>query len=334
MSKYKLLVLTDHGTHSVENSIYALLREMMKNPCCHHIDAVSRGNDINRLFFEKMAVKSLYASRVHSSFNFTEDGRYFKKDLHKVGIRNYDAVLLRLPHPVTPGFWQFLSNEYPNTVFVNSPTGIEITGSKAYMLNFPDLCPPLRRCKTLQDIDDFRQQFPIVLKPVRSYAGLGIVRIDGEKVMKAEGGEMTWDSFAKSIEGQSFDYLGTKFLKNVDQGDKRIVVCKGQVLGAALRLPAPGKWVCNVARGGKSTSAEADENEAAIVERLNPALAGHGIIFYGIDTLMGDEGKRVLSEINTLSIGGLPKIAEYSGRPVVRQAADLLWEYIASKLKD
>ena len=334
MAKYRLLVLTDHRTHSHENSIYALLREMMKNPRCHQIDVVSRGNDINRLFFEKMAVKSLYAIRVHPNFGFTEDGRFFKKNLLKVGIRSYDAVLLRLPHPVAPGFWQFLSNEYPNTIFINSPAGIETTGSKAYMLNFPGLCPPLLRCRTLQEIEAFRQQFPIVLKPLRSYAGLGIVKIEGEKVLKAEGGEMTWESFAKSLEGKIFDYLAAKFLGNVQQGDKRIVICNGKILGAALRLPSPGNWVCNVARGGKSTGAEADENEEAIIEQLNPVLMAHGIIFYGIDTLMGDDGKRVLSEINTLSIGGLPKIAEYSGRPVVRQAADLLWEYFESKLED
>ncbi len=333
MSKYKLLVLTDHSTHFNENSIYALLREMLKNNRCSQVDVASRGNDINRLFFEKMAIKSLYATRVHSNFDFTEDGRFFKKDLKKIGLRSYDAVLLRLPHPVAPGFWQFLAGEYPNTLFVNSPTGIEITGSKAYMLNFPDLCPPLQRCKNLQDIENFRQRFPIVLKPLRSYAGLGIVKIEGDKVQKAEGGEMTWDAFADSLRGKSFDYLGAKFLENVHQGDKRIVICNGKILGAALRKPAPGNWVCNVARGGKSSGAEADEDEQAIIERLNPVLAAHGVIFYGIDTLVGDDGKRTLSEINTLSIGGLPKIAEYSGRPVVRQAADLLWEYIVSKLE-
>lgn len=332
MALLKLLVLTDHSTHFSENSIYALLREMQKNPRCERIDVASRGNDINRLFFEKMAVKSLYASQVHSNFDFTEDGRFFKKNLEKTGIRSYDAVLLRLPHPVAPGFWQFLATEYPNTLFVNAPKGIEITGSKAYMLNFPDLCPPLRRCKTLADIEAFRQQFPIVLKPLRSYAGLGIVKIDGEKVARAEGGELNWEAFARSLEGKPFDYLAAKFLKNVNQGDKRIVICNGEILGAALRLPAPGNWVCNVARGGKSSGAEADGNERTIIEKLNPVLAAHGIIFYGIDTLVNDEGQRVLSEINTLSIGGLPKIAEYSGRPVVRQAADLLWKYIESKI--
>lgn len=145
---------------------------------------------------------------------------------------------------------------------------------------------------------------------------------------------MTWEAFARSIEGKTFDYLGAKFLPNVRQGDKRIVVCKGEILGAALRLPAPGGWVCNIARGGKSGPAEVDEAERAIIERLNPILNAQGVIFYGIDTIMGDDNRRLLSEINTASIGGLPKIAEYSKRPVARQAADLLWEYIVSKTEE
>jgi glutathione synthase len=86
--------------------------------------------------------------------------------------------------------------------------------------------------------------------------------------------------------------------------------------------------------GGKSSMAQPDEDEMAIIRQIDPHLASHGIIFYGIDTLVGDDGKRVLSEINTTSIGGLPKIAEYSGKPVVGQAAGLLLDYIEERLMD
>ena len=334
MAKYKLLVLADHRAHFNENSMYALLREMERHPLCSQIDVVSRGNDINLLFFERMAVKSLYATRVHPNFDFSADGRFFKKDLQKTWLREYDAVLLRLPHPIAPGFWDFLAKEYPNLLFINAPRGLQIAGSKAFLLEFPHLCPPMKRCTSLREIEDFRQRFPIILKPLMGYGGRGIVRIEGDKVSKAEGGEQTWTTFANTLEKADFDYLGAKFLKNVSQGDKRIVVCCGEILGAALRYPQPGKWVCNISQGGKSTGAEPDDDERAIIEQIDPILAAHGIIFYGIDTLVGDEGKRLLSEINALSVGGLTRMAEYSKRPVVRQAADLLWRHIESKLKE
>ncbi len=327
-------MLTDHSAHSAENTIYPLIRELLKDSRCHSIDVASRGNELNRLFFEKMAVKSLYATKAIHTFDFTENGRFYKKDLIKTGLRSYDAVLLRIPHQVPSDFWQFLSKEYPHILFVNEPKGIDLTGSKDYMLQFPQFCPPQRLCRSIDDITSFKENFPIVLKPLRSFGGQGIIKIDGEKVSKSEGGNMSWSDFVKFQAGNQQAFLGAKFLEKVHLGDKRIVICKGQVLGAALRTPTNGGWICNVARGGKSSFAEADADELAIIRHLDPILASHGIIFYGIDTLVGDDGKRVLSEINTTSIGGLPKIAEYSGKPVVRQAAGLIWDHIAAKLEE
>ncbi|MEM6318500.1 MAG: hypothetical protein AAF960_12580 [Bacteroidota bacterium] len=50
-----------------------------------------------------------------------------------------------------------------------------------------------------------------------------------------------------------------------------------------------------------------------------------------MDTLVGDDGVRVLSEINTTSIGGLPQIARLLNQPLVEKAADLLWAFISEK---
>lgn len=332
MRQFKLLVLTDHNTHSEENSIYSLLREMLKHSRCKGIDVASRGNSDNLLFFEKMMVKTLTVSPVDLNFFFYPDGKCFKKGQKRVSLLDYDAVLLRLPHPIAGGFWEFLMANFPNSFFINAPVGIVATGSKAFLLNYPKFSPPLRLCLSVDDIIDFKNNFPIVLKPLKSYAGQGIVKIAGDRVSLAEGGEKSFPAFIKSLEGKPIEYLGAKFLQNVSQGDKRIVVCCGKILGAALRLPKPGNWVCNVARGGSSTGAEADEDEQAIIRRLSTDLEKLGVVFFGVDTLAGDDGRRLLSEINTLSIGGLPKIAEYSGRPVVRQAADLLWDHIQANV--
>ena len=129
------------------------------------------------------------------------------------------------------------------------------------------------------------------------------------------------------------EYLGVKFLSNVSQGDKRIVVVNGKVLGASLRLPAQDSWICNVAMGGSSNYAEIDEAERQIIQRINPTLSRLGLVMYGVDTLMGDEGKRILSEINATSIGGLPQIEALSGRPVVEETCELIWQYIIKKNK-
>lgn len=328
MAKLRLLALTQHTVHGEENSIYPLLRDLLKHSRCEEIDVASRGLKENFLFFEKQAVKSLIASPVTNNFFFYPDGRCFEKNLKRIRISDYDAVLLRLPHPVSDSFWHFLASQYPSMLFINDPLGIEATGTKAFLLNFPELCPPMKHCTQLTEIEELRSKYPIVLKPAKSYGGKGIIRISGNSVSLAEGGTLTFGKWAKLNTGKQLDYIAVPFLKNVVMGDKRIVVCCSQILGASLRKPRPGNWVCNISQGGSSSGAEADEIELEMIRQINPVLEGFGIVFYGIDTLVNDDGKRVLSEINTLSIGGLPKIEEFSKRPVIKTAAKLLWDYI------
>ncbi|MCB0675261.1 MAG: glutathione synthetase [Saprospiraceae bacterium] len=328
MKKLKMLVLTDHQTHSQENSLYALLRELRKNPACAQVDVASRSTPANQLFFsQQMTRAALYASPVGSHFQYHPDGRCFREKLRRVFLREYDAIFLRLPHPIAPGFWAFLQAQYPAERIVNRPDGIERTSDKCFLLEVPHLCPPIYRCRSIDDILHFKEQFAIVLKPRFNYGGKGLVRIEGNAAW-VDNRKVPLVRFLRSLAGTEVDYLGMKFLQNVDQGDKRVVVVNGQVLGASLRLPAKGSWLCNVAQGGHAEPTEPDADERQIAAVLTPILRQLGVVMYGFDTLMGDEGKRVLSEINTLSIGGLPTIAAQTGRPVVRQAADLIWEHV------
>ena len=189
----------------------------------------------------------------------------------------------------------------------------------------------MKVCESLEDIELFKKQFPIVLKPFREYGGRGIIRIDGDTVWQGNQ-QLSFIDFTKEVAGKQIEYLGVKFLKNVGQGDKRIVVVDGQIMGASLRLPAKNSWLCNVAMGGSSHTAQVNEEEKVIIETLHPILSEMGIVMYGVDTLMGDDGKRVLSEINTTSIGGLPQLAKQQGKPIVKETANLLWNYVHQKI--
>lgn len=82
-------------------------------------------------------------------------------------------------------------------------------------------------------------------------------------------------------------------------------------------IPAPDSWLCNVAQGGTSVAAKVSLEEEQIIARINPTLAEAGVLIYGADTLTDDDGRRVLSEINTLSIGGFPQAELQSGRSII-----------------
>lgn len=333
MKKFKVLVLTDHTNHSAENSLYTMLQSMRQHQLCSQIDVATRANPLNNFFFKKLVNQELYVNKVDEHFSFSKDGESFEKNLRKEKVNAYDVVWLRMPPPLSKAFLIFLKHKFPNLIFINDPDGIYQTGSKEFLLNFPEVCAPMQLCKSVEDILEFSKQFPIVLKPLREYGGKGIVRIDGEKVWEGKL-EMSKDDFLTKIKETDFEYLGVKFLKNVSQGDKRIVVVNGKIIGASLRLPAEDSWLCNIAMGGSSSLAEANQDEIEIVKRINPILTQLGIVMYGVDTLVDDSGKRVLSEINTTSIGGVSQMERQQGKPLVKTTTDEICNYIVNKLKE
>lgn len=327
--QYKVLVLTDHTNHSGENSLYALVRAMSQHPLCGQIDVATRANAENNAFFTQHETFLLSATQAREDFEFSPTGKLLKQDLRQVVFTDYDLVWLRLPPPLTIPFLAFLKNSFPKQCIINNPAGIYETGSKSFLTHFEDCCPPMKICQSVEDIVAFKNQFPIVLKPFREYGGRGIVRIDGNKVWQGQH-ELSFDEFVMQIQNTEIAYLGVKFLKNVSKGDKRIVVVNGKIIGASLRLPAKGSWLCNVSMGGSSNFTVVNEEEQKIIERINPMLSKMGIVMYGVDTLVNDEGKRILSEINTTSIGGLPQIARMTKKPLVEEAIDLIWQYFTT----
>jgi len=326
MEQYKVLILTDHAKHSSENSLYALAAAMHAHDSINGVDIASRANKKNAVFFRGEEEAPLFVCPINEGFIFTEDGYLLSSNLTKAVSTAYDLIWLRMPPPLSKSFLQYLEGYFQDGFIINNPMAIYETGSKAFLTNFASVCPPLQICNSLADIRTWKANFPIVLKPYRDYGGKGIVRIDGDKVWK-ENEEMNYKTFEESLHGEPINYLGVKFLKNVSKGDKRIVVVNGKIMGASLRLPAKDSWICNVSMGGSSNIADVDEDEKEIIKVIDSVLSKMGIVMYGVDTLVGDNGKRLLSEINTTSIGGLPQIAALQQKPLVKEAIDLILKY-------
>ncbi len=332
MKKYTVLVLTDHDRHTKENSIYPIVAQMHNHPLTEYIDVASRSNESNHSFFHLMQQKELIASRVTSEFTFTQSGRYFKSQLQTVNVCNYDIILLRLPRPIDDNFFLWLESNAPKTVIINRPSGIIKTSNKAFLQRFKEICPPLKLCFSKDEIVSFAKLFPIVLKPLKEYGGKGILKIDGDRLDDGHtlhNPRLYLEKLNDTIEKEG--YLAMRFLKNVKNGDKRILVVGGEVMACSLRLPAKDSWLCNVARGGESIATEINPEELKIVEKINPIMQKEGIFIFGIDTIENDDGLRMLSEINTLSIGGFLQSEHQTGLPIIKKTIDKIFEYVANE---
>ena len=328
----KVLILTDHSNHSAENSLYELARALSTNNAVEKVDIASRKIESNFPFFDCQEVSNIYTTEVDASFDFDTIQHPLDNATSKNLISEYNFVWLRLPPPLSKEFLDYLEVIFSESIIVNNPSAIYETGSKAFLMNFKDVCPPMTICKSIDDIIDFRSKFPIVLKPFREYGGKGILKIEGDRVSN-ENSSFSFQEFATNFKKSPVDYLAVKYLKNVKKGDKRIVVIDGEIMGASLRLPPEDSWICNVAMGGTSNHSDVTPEEIEIVNTIDPILSAKGIVMYGVDTLVDDENKRVLSEINTTSIGGLPQIAKLLNKPLVERGINLIVNNVINKLK-
>jgi len=91
-----------------------------------------------------------------------------------------------------------------------------------------------------------------------------------------------------------------KFLPEVAQGDKRIILVDGEALGAVNRVPVGDDIRSNMVRGGAAKQTELTAREQEICTRIGPDLKRRGLLFVGIDVIDGH-----LTEINVTSPTGL-----------------------------
>jgi glutathione synthase len=322
-----LLILTDHTTHSETNSTYALAQALRQDARCDELWVATKGLAANYPFFNGEPNSHVYGNAVTTAFHFDPTGDFFHRHVQEIPLDTLDAMLIRMPQPADPVFLMSLENLIPVSRIINQPSGILETSSKEFLAGLPHLCPLPVMCESPEEAIHISHQYELVLKPLYSYGGRGIMRLSPTWGW-LENERYPIREFYSFLEPAMFPMLSMRFLKQVTQGDKRNIVVNRQVLGSAIRFPPDGSWMCNVAQGGYAKVSEMDEHESEIAAELIPLLFARGVMMFGFDTLVDDDGKRVLSEINTLSIGGLLPLQEMSRKPILTSAASSIWDYL------
>jgi len=113
-----------------------------------------------------------------------------------------------------------------------------------------------------------------------------------------------------------------RYLPEVRQGDKRIILVDGEFAGAINRVPALGEARSNMHVGGKPEATELTAREKAICGAIGPELKQRGLIFTGIDVI-GD----YMTEINVTSPTGIHEVRRFGGSDI----AALVWDAIESR---
>jgi glutathione synthase len=106
-----------------------------------------------------------------------------------------------------------------------------------------------------------------------------------------------------------------KFLPEIADGDKRVLLIGGEVVPFSLaRIPQAGEVRGNLASGGKGVAQPLTQQELNIAQALGPQLASRGLHLVGLDFIGG-----FLTEINVTSPTCFVEITEQTGHDVALQ---------------
>jgi glutathione synthase len=231
-----------------------------------------------------------------------------------------DVVLMRQDPPFDMAYitaTHLLERIHPETLVVNDPFHVRNAPEKLFVTLFKDLMPPTLITSDREEIRAFRSEHnDIILKPLYGNGGAGVFRVKAEDENLGAMLEMFTAFYREPI-------IVQRYVPEVREGDKRILLVDGEFAGAINRIPAQGEARSNMHVGGKPEHTILNAREEFICKSIGPELKARGLIFAGIDVI-GD----YLTEINVTSPTGIWEVKRFGGP----NAAALVWDAIERRL--
>jgi len=177
------------------------------------------------------------------------------------------------------------------TDVINNPSSIRNHNEKLSILNFQEIIPPTIVTSNASDVVNFLKiHEKIVLKPINGMAGNGIFVID-------ELDKNINSILETSTVNDTKVIMAQKYIPDITEGDKRIIIIKGEPLPFCLaRIPDGKDFRANLAKGGTGITKKLTADDIKIVNVIKNYLVKSKLDFVGIDVI----GK-YLTEINVTS---------------------------------
>ena len=234
-------------------------------------------------------------------------------------LTTFDVVLLRQDPPFDMAYitsTHLLEHVHPRTLVVNDPVSVRNAPEKLFVTHFDGVLPPTLITADPAQIASFRAEHKdIIVKPLFGNGGAGVFHIKPD--------DENLNSLLELFTSRSREPLIVqRYVSEVRQGDKRIILVDGEPLGAVNRVPAAGEARSNLHVGGTAAKTQLTPRERAICAQIGPKLKELGMVFVGIDVI-GD----YLTEINVTSPTGLQQIARLDGVHIEKN----IWDAIETR---
>ena len=223
-----------------------------------------------------------------------------------IDLATLDVVLMRQDPPFDMSYitaTHILEHVHPDTLVVNDPVHVRNAPEKLFVTHFPQVMPPTLITADMEEIRDFRAKHKdIIVKPLFGNGGAGVFRLQPEDENLSALMEMFTKMFREPV-------IVQRYLPEVREGDKRIILIDGRAAGAINRVPAKGEVRANMHVGGRPLKTEITPAEMDICAAIGPALQERGLVFVGIDVI----GGKYLTEINVTSPTGIQEVNRFNG---------------------
>jgi glutathione synthase len=214
----------------------------------------------------------------------------------------FDAVFMRKDPPVDLAYLaatHILSLLDPaGTLVLNNPRGLRDANEKLYALHFPDVIPPSLVTAEIPRLKAFLDELggQMIIKPLDGCGGAGVFHLHRDDRNLNSILEMSTANGTRLLMAQ-------RYLPEIREGDKRVIVLNGQPLGAVLRVPREDEHRGNIHVGGTCRSAPLTARDRAITAAVAPHLQRDGLYFVGLDII-----GHWLTEVNVTSPTGIQEI--------------------------
>ncbi|WP_416456070.1 glutathione synthase [Saccharophagus degradans] len=210
-------------------------------------------------------------------------------------LADLDVILMRKDPPFDNQFiyatYILERAENDGCLVVNKPQSLRDCNEKVFATAFPECCPPVLVSRDPTRLRAFHAQHQdVIFKPLDGMGGSGIFRCKHD--------DPNVSVILETLTLNSAEFImAQKYLAEIKQGDKRILVVNGEAIPYSLaRIPASGETRGNLAAGGTGVAQPLTERDQWIVDQVAPTLVEKGLLFVGLDVI-GD----YLTEINVTS---------------------------------
>lgn len=215
-----------------------------------------------------------------------------------VPLGSCHAVFMRKDPPIDLDYYfatLLLERARGRTLIINDPRGLRECNEKLAILDYPQLCPPTVVTRETVRLRSFLQEQggEMVVKPLDASGGFGVFHV-------RQGDTNTGAILEQATNLGRRWTMAQRYLPEVRNGDKRILLVDGEPLCAVLRVPAPDDARGNLHVGARAMPTKIEGRDLDIVAAVGPRLREAGHFFVGLDVIGG-----YLTEINVTSPTGI-----------------------------